>query len=167
MSSFDSIIFARSASADAASAAGAASVERGQKFFATNFGKTLGFSCASCHGEQPTRSGRDQVTEKPIAPVPYTEEPKLSLLEQGNRLASSGQLQEAIQTYEKARRANPGNADVYYLLGSAYHRTGDLAKALEAYRQCTSGNYAGVAANHVRNLEKKLSKTPKSQAFTP
>ncbi|MFO1292392.1 MAG: DUF1924 domain-containing protein [Rubrivivax sp.] len=50
-------------------AAGAASVERGQKFFATNFGKTLGFSCASCHGEQPTRSGRDQVTEKPIAPL--------------------------------------------------------------------------------------------------
>ncbi len=93
--------------------------------------------------------------------------PSLSLIEQGHQLLSAGQWQEAIQLYEKARRANPGNADVYYLLGSAYQRSGELAKALEAYRQCTSGNYAAVAANHVKNLEKKLSKTNKGQAALP
>ncbi|MBI1762963.1 MAG: tetratricopeptide repeat protein [Acidobacteria bacterium] len=91
----------------------------------------------------------------------------LALIEQGNRLAGAGQLQDAIQAYEKARHANPGNTDVYYLLGSAYQRSGALAKALEAYRQCTSGNYAAVAANHVKNLEKKLSRTTKGQAPAP
>ncbi len=107
---------------------------------------------------------------KATAPEPVKPEPEkivpaespagnnASWMEQGNRLASAGQFQEAIQMYEKARRANPGNADVYYLIGSAYHRSGDLANALEAYRKCTSGNYASVAANHVKNLGKKLSK---------
>lgn len=46
-----------------------ASAERGQKFFATNFGRDLGFSCSSCHGPLPTRAGKDQVTEKVIAPL--------------------------------------------------------------------------------------------------
>ena len=81
-----------------------------------------------------------------------------SLIEQGNRLAGAGQFQEALQAYEKARRASPGNGDIHYLIGSAYHRSGDLANALESYRKCASGNYAAVAANHVKNLEKKLSK---------
>ncbi len=98
---------------------------------------------------------------EPAKPEPEKVAPaenNASWTEQGNRLASAGQFQEAIQLYEKARRANPGNADVYYLIGSAYHRSGDLTNALEAYRKCTSGNYASVAANHVKNLEKKLSK---------
>jgi hypothetical protein len=81
-----------------------------------------------------------------------------SLIEQGNRFAGAGQFQDAIRAYDKARRVSPGNADVYYLIGSAYHRSGDLTNALEAYRKCTSGNYASVAANHVKNLEKKISK---------
>lgn len=46
-----------------------ASPERGQKFFTTNFGKTMGFSCASCHGANPTGVGKDQVTDKPIRPL--------------------------------------------------------------------------------------------------
>ena len=85
--------------------------------------------------------------------------PTLALIEQGNRLANSGQLQEAIQIYETARRTNPGNVDVYYLIGSAYHRSGEITKAREAYRQCTSGVYAAVAANHVKKLEKKHGRT--------
>jgi mono/diheme cytochrome c family protein len=52
-----------------AKAGRAASADRGQKFFATNFGRDLGFSCASCHGPLPTRAGKDQVTDKPIAPL--------------------------------------------------------------------------------------------------
>lgn len=43
--------------------------ERGQKFFTTNFGRELGLSCSSCHGATPVRTGRDAVTEKPIAPL--------------------------------------------------------------------------------------------------
>jgi Domain of unknown function (DUF1924) len=45
------------------------SPERGQKLFTTNFGRTLGFSCSSCHGAEPVKSGRDQVTEKSIRPL--------------------------------------------------------------------------------------------------
>ena len=104
---------------------------------------------------------------KATAPEPVKPEPEkvapvesnASWVEQGNRLASAGQFQEAIQLYEKAHRAKPGDLDVYYLIGSAYHRSGELANALEAYRKCMSGNYASVAANHVKTLEKKLGKT--------
>jgi hypothetical protein len=46
----------------------AASPERGQKFFSTNFGREFGWSCSSCHGAPPTREGRDQVSDKAIAP---------------------------------------------------------------------------------------------------
>ncbi len=42
---------------------------RGQKLFTTNFGRDLGFSCSSCHGEVPVKVGRDQVTDKSIRPL--------------------------------------------------------------------------------------------------
>ena len=42
---------------------------RGQKFFTTNFGREMGWSCASCHGAVPTRDGRDDVSEKAIRPL--------------------------------------------------------------------------------------------------
>lgn len=45
------------------------SPERGQKLFTTNFGRELGFSCSSCHGAEPVKSGRDQVTDKSIRPL--------------------------------------------------------------------------------------------------
>ncbi len=50
--------------------------ELGRKFFVTNFGRELGFSCASCHTEAPTRAGKDQVTEKAIAPPAPAANPK-------------------------------------------------------------------------------------------
>lgn len=46
-----------------------ASAERGQKLYTTNFGKEFGWSCASCHGSTPTKSGRHEVTEKAIKPL--------------------------------------------------------------------------------------------------
>lgn len=46
----------------------AASPERGQRLFNTNFGRDFGWSCASCHGATPTGEGKDQLTEKRIAP---------------------------------------------------------------------------------------------------
>ena len=56
--------------ADYTAKAGApASPERGQKFFTTNFGKEMGFSCSSCHGAVPTGTGQDLVREKAIPPL--------------------------------------------------------------------------------------------------
>jgi mono/diheme cytochrome c family protein len=52
-----------------AKAAATASPEKGQKFFVTNFGRDLGFSCSSCHTANPTKEGKDQVTEKRIKPL--------------------------------------------------------------------------------------------------
>lgn len=52
-----------------AQAGAPASPVRGQKLFTTNFGRDLGFSCSSCHGPVPVGKGKDQVTEKAIAPL--------------------------------------------------------------------------------------------------
>jgi hypothetical protein len=52
-----------------AQAGAPASAERGQQMFNTNFGRELGWSCASCHGTVPTKSGRHAVTDKLIAPL--------------------------------------------------------------------------------------------------
>ena len=59
-----------------AKAGAPASAEKGQKFFTTNFGRDLGFSCSSCHTANPLKDGKDQVTEKrikPLAPAANTE----------------------------------------------------------------------------------------------
>jgi hypothetical protein len=45
------------------------SPERGQRLFTTNFGRPLDWSCSSCHGDVPVKPGRDEVSEKPIAPL--------------------------------------------------------------------------------------------------
>ena len=52
-----------------AKAGAPASAEKGQKFFTTNFGRDLGFSCSSCHTANPVKEGKDQVTEKKIKPM--------------------------------------------------------------------------------------------------
>ena len=36
-----------------------------------------------------------------------------------------------------------------------YEQVGEREAALEAYRECTAGLYAGVARSHVKRLEKK------------
>lgn len=71
---------------------------------------------------------------------------------------NSGRYQEALQEYEYVRKLDPGNKDVYYLIGSTYQRLNQLQQALDAYRQCTSGTYVGVAQSAVKNLEKKVGK---------
>ncbi len=43
------------------------SPERGQRLFTTNFGQPLGWTCSSCHGAVPTKPGRDELSEKPMA----------------------------------------------------------------------------------------------------
>jgi len=48
---------------------GTPSAERGQKFFTTNFGKQMGWSCSSCHGDNPMKPGKDDVSGKRIDPL--------------------------------------------------------------------------------------------------
>jgi cytochrome c peroxidase len=51
------------------------SAERGQKFFDTNFGKQMGWSCSTCHTRNPLRAGKNDATEKPIKPLAPAAEP--------------------------------------------------------------------------------------------
>lgn len=80
-------------------------------------------------------------------------------LNQGIAHLGAGRYQDALQEFEYVKTLDPGNKNVYYLIGQTYHKMGQLERALEAYRQCTSGDYASIAQNHVRTLEKKLGKT--------
>ena len=77
---------------------------------------------------------------------------------QGTDYMNSGRYQEAIREFEYVKNLDPGNKNVYYLIGSTYQRMNQLEQALEAYRQCTSGDYASVSKSAVKNLEKKVGK---------
>jgi tetratricopeptide (TPR) repeat protein len=70
----------------------------------------------------------------------------------------SGRSQEALQEFESMKKLDPGNKDVYYLLGRTYQQMNQLERALEAYRQCTSGPYVSPSQSAVKNLEKKIGK---------
>ena len=71
---------------------------------------------------------------------------------------NSGRHQEALQEFENAKKLDPGNKDVYYMLGLNYQKMNQLERALESYRQCTSGDYASTSQGHVKILEKKVGK---------
>lgn len=91
-----------------------------------------------------------------------TDQGKMSaaeLLQRGLDAQNSGRYQEALGEFQKALQQDPGNVSIYYLIGTTHHRLGQLEQALAAYRQCTSGAYASVSAQHVKTLEKKLSKS--------
>ena len=75
---------------------------------------------------------------------------------QGITYMSSGRYQEALQEFESIKKLDPGNKDVYYLLGHTYNKMNQPERALEAYRQCTSGKYAFVSQGNVKILEKKI-----------
>jgi tetratricopeptide (TPR) repeat protein len=77
---------------------------------------------------------------------------------QGTDYMNSGRYQEALREFEYVKNLDPGNKNVYYLIGSTYQRMNQLEHALEAYRQCTSGDYASVSKSAVKNLEKKVGK---------
>jgi tetratricopeptide (TPR) repeat protein len=77
---------------------------------------------------------------------------------QGITYMNSSRYQDALQEFENAKKLDPGDKDVYYLLGLTYYKMNQLERALEAYRQCTSGNYASVSQKTVTLLEKKIGK---------
>jgi len=81
-----------------------------------------------------------------------------NILKQGIAHMYAGQYQEALSELESVKKLDPGNKDVYYVIGLTYQKMNQLEQALEAYRQCTSGHYASVAQGHVKSLEKKVGK---------
>jgi len=71
---------------------------------------------------------------------------------------NSVRYQEALREFEYVKKLDPGNKDVYYLIGFTYYKMNQLEQAIEAYRQCTSGKYASVSQSAVKNLGKKVGK---------
>ncbi|HMB27026.1 MAG TPA: tetratricopeptide repeat protein, partial [Blastocatellia bacterium] len=66
--------------------------------------------------------------------------------------------QEALAEFERVKKIDPGNKDVYYVIGLTYFKMNQLEQAIEAYRQCTSGVYATQSQTNLKNLEKKVGK---------
>ncbi len=79
-------------------------------------------------------------------------------LNQGKTFYNERRYQEALAEFERVKKLDPANKDVYYLMGLTYFKMNQLGQALEAYRQCTSGVYASVSERAVKNLEKKVGK---------
>jgi cytochrome c peroxidase len=52
-----------------AKAGAPASPERGKKLFMTNHGADFGWSCSTCHTENPAKTGKHAISEKPIEPL--------------------------------------------------------------------------------------------------
>jgi tetratricopeptide (TPR) repeat protein len=99
-----------------------------------------------------------------VNPTPATQQEKQSaegagtIEQNGMALLNAGRFQEALREFDRVRKLDSANRNVYYLIGRAYQGMNQPEQALEAYRQCTSGHYAGVAQSAVTNLEKKLKK---------
>ena len=78
---------------------------------------------------------------------------------QGITYFNAGRYQDALREFEYVKKLDPGNKSVYYLIGQAYLKLGQLEPALDAFRRCTSGQYVTVASNNAKALEKRLGKT--------
>jgi tetratricopeptide (TPR) repeat protein len=79
-------------------------------------------------------------------------------LKQGKKFFEESRYQEALAEFERVKKFDPGNKDVYYVIGLTYFKMNQLEQAIEAYRQCTSGVYATQSQTNVKNLEKKVGK---------
>jgi tetratricopeptide (TPR) repeat protein len=103
---------------------------------------------------------------KPKVEPPHTTpaqpaEPSLSTeqyIERGTKQFNEGNPAGALKDYQSALKRQPGNDNVYYLIGLAYEKMGNYDAALESYDRCRSGPYVRVAQNHVEMLRKKLRK---------
>jgi uncharacterized Zn finger protein (UPF0148 family) len=112
-------------------------------------------------------SASNQQRQAAAKPTPATSQEKQTvggtisaedILKQGIAHMYAGQYQEALSELESVKKLDPGNKDVYYVIGLTYQKMNQLGQALEAYRQCTSGVYASVSQSAIKNLEKKVGK---------
>jgi tetratricopeptide (TPR) repeat protein len=74
--------------------------------------------------------------------------------DRGNRFFRAGIYMAAITDFKSALRLTPEDKDLYYFLGSTYRRAGQDALAHEAYKQCDSGQYAGVCRSGAQQTAK-------------
>jgi len=72
-----------------------------------------------------------QAQDRPAQDVP---EVVRELLERGESERSAGKLDDAIATYEEARRLGPEVMQIYTALGALHHQRGDLEASLAAFR---------------------------------
>jgi uncharacterized Zn finger protein (UPF0148 family) len=118
----------------------------------------------AAHNAEATSNQQGQAVAKPTPATSQEKQPANETvsveqyLKQGITYLNSGRHQEALRDFEYVRQLDPGNKDVYYLIGQAYQRMNSLKQALEAYRQCTSGVYASVSQSAVKKLEKEVDK---------
>lgn len=129
-------------------------------------GQPLGTPSSRPTGKAPSvaSEGRPSSDAQDVAAASHTAEvaePALTAkqhIDRGNAYLNSGRTQAALLHYQDAQRLEPNNPDVYYLLGLAYERLGDIEAAIKAFERCTSGPYAGVAQSHFKRLQKKKGK---------
>ncbi|MBS1791430.1 MAG: tetratricopeptide repeat protein [Acidobacteria bacterium] len=116
---------------------------------------------------EKTPEGSEVSGGKPKAAVGSTAATPTGKTETGSALTAEDHIKlgvnaknpsTALAEYQQALKLDPANRDVYYLMGLSYQQLGQSEQALNAYRQCTSGKYASVAAQHVKRLEKELKK---------
>lgn len=112
-------------------------------------------------------NGTDSAVVAGSNPSPANAEPKpdeqnapsnVDHIKRGLDLYYSGKYSQAITEFQTARRLQPANGDLHYLMAMAYEKMGRPADALAAYEKCKSGNYAALASQHVKRLSKKLNK---------
>jgi hypothetical protein len=111
---------------------------------------------------QPQPTGPDAKPAAPSAPGAKGGEGSGAAqhnLNQGIEYMSGGKYAEALREFDYVRKLDPDNKSVFYLIGQTYHKMGQLDRALDAYRQCTSGVYASVAQSNIKMLEKRLGKS--------
>lgn len=116
--------------------------------------KTTNATATSPTAKQTTK--RKAEASQPAHKTPVGAE---QYLRRGTEYLNAKRYEEALKEYAQVRRLEPANKDVYYLIGQAHHHLGQLELALQAYQQCTSGPYAALAQQHVKRLEKKLTRS--------
>ena len=116
------------------------------------------------HNAEAASNPQRQGAAKPMPATPQEQQAaggptsaEQSLI-QGKTFYNESRYQEALGEFERVKKLDPANKDVYYLIGLTYYKMNQLGQALEAYRQCTSGVYASVSGSAVKNLEKKVGK---------
>lgn len=75
--------------------------------------------------------GQDQTTA--ITPVDFA--PPEQLLQRGHQAYESSRFADAVDAYRQAERAGVRNGALYYDLGNAYFKSGNLAQAIANYRR--------------------------------
>jgi Flp pilus assembly protein TadD len=111
----------------------------------------------------PVEAPKPEPVETP-KPTPKPVEPVVTAaqhISKGIAFFNSGDSSSAMREFQAAQRQEPGNADVFYLMGQVHEKGGDLESALKDYERCTSGTYANVARGHVKMLKDKVEKMHK------